>query len=128
MGKIGQVWVINGAGDGEFAAVHLDKEQLIALASYWTEVAIGIEYFVFLYCCYGSSDLRRKSFGWARVGRIRDLLGEEVDAAVDEVYRTFGEKQDKQAWETFIHGSKEEREALQDKIQLQMTGSAEKAK
>ena len=120
MGIVGHVWEVNGAGAQEFSDFHPTKHELITLAKYWAEIAIDIEYFWFLFQQSGSSDIRRHPFAWARVGRIRDLLGQEVDAAVDEVYRTFGAKQDKEAWGIFLHGTSVQRATLQEEIQRSM--------
>ena len=70
---------------------------------------------MFLYSFYyiGSVDYRR-TLAWERVGRISDLVGEqEVDAAIDAVYETFGAKENKKTWDIFLHGSPGERAALQ---------------
>src|SRR5215472_13285604 len=98
---------------GEFLPM---KGELITLAKYWAEIAIEMEYRIFLYSCsYScSSELKQSTFAWARVGRISDLVGkEEVDAAVDAVYETFGAKENKKTWQIFLHGSPGERAALQ---------------
>jgi hypothetical protein len=109
--------------DEEFPEFRPTRHELIALAKYYAESAIDMEYFIFLYRTYGCSDLRVRDFGWAQVGRIRRLLGEEVDTAIEEVYRTYGLKQEEQAWKIFLHGSEAERSALQEEIQRRMERS-----
>ena len=115
-----RVLELYGGRAQDFYDFHLERRELITLAKYWAEAAIGAEYATFLYSCYGSDWNRDRSFGWARVERIRDLLGEEVDGAIDEVYQTFAAKQDNQAWEIYLHGSEAERAALQEEIQRRM--------
>lgn len=116
IGNIGHFWEVNGAGAEEFSAFHPTRHELITLAKYWTETAIELQYQMFL--CWGINGAEAKkcsvscptsgvlgsrwSFAWARVRRMRALLGDEIDAAVDQVYRAVGEKKNKKVWDTFL--------------------------
>jgi hypothetical protein len=117
LGPIGHVPEVNGAGAQEFPEFRATKHELITLAKYWAEIAIDVEYWWFLYEQVCGSEVRRHSFARARVNRISGLIGEEVDLAIEEVYQSYGARQNNKAWETFLHGSEAERAALQEEIQ-----------
>jgi hypothetical protein len=116
-GPHGHVSEVNGAGAQEFPEFHPTRHELIALAKYWAERAIDLEYWSFLFDWSCNYAMQVPPFAWARVNRIRRLLGDEVDTAIADVYQSYGAKQDKKVWEIYRSGSKAERAALQEEMQ-----------
>jgi hypothetical protein len=113
---VGYLDEVNGPGAAEVAGFVPTRHELLELARYWTNVAVEIEYDWFLFDQVGSSDIRRQPFAWRRVGRIQELLGDEVCNVVDQVYEEYGKKQKPRYWEAFRHGSTEQQKAVKDEL------------
>ncbi len=97
------------------------KRELLQLVNFWVKESLDYEYFAFLYAQSSSSGFRLSAYAWRRINRIGELLGEErVKEAVEEAYAEFGKNQDQRYWEIFMHGSSEDRKALQDEIQREL--------
>lgn len=102
MKVIGYFPEVSGSGAKEIPEFNATKYELITLAKHWAEVAISLEYYWFISKKDDKNDDRKRKFAWRRVNRIRNLLDEEVDVAVEEVYRDNGAKHDKMRWDEFI--------------------------
>ena len=113
---IAAVEEVNGTGAAEVVGFVPTRHELLELARYWAKVAVDIEYLWFLYQQVGSSDLRRQPFAWSRVGRIQELLGDDVSKIVDKVYEEYGRKQEPKYWDVFLNGTDEQRQAVQEEI------------
>lgn len=113
---VGHVSEVNGADAAEVEGFVPTRHELLELVKYWAKIAINTDYECFLYAYSGSTEMRLSSFAWRRVARIGDLLGDAVDRALDEVYEEFANKENKRHWAVFLHGTDEERIALQDEI------------
>ncbi len=121
MGVFGSVDEVNGPGAAEIPDFVPTRHELLQLLNFWVKEALDYEYFEFLYAQTGSTELRLIPYAWRRVNRIGELLGEErAKKAVEEAYAEFGKDQDQRSWEIFMHGSSEDREALQDAMQREM--------
>ena len=110
---IGSVDEVNGPGAEEIAAFVPTRHELLLLARYWAERAVGTEFKVFLTAQTGSTEIRIQPYAWARINRIGSLLGDCVEKIVEEVYEQFGTHQNSRFWQAFLHGTKEERNAVQ---------------
>ncbi len=118
---IGSVEEVNGSGAAEIPDFVPTRHELLQLVNFWVKKALDYQYFDFLYAQTGSTELRLIPYAWRRINRIGELLGEErVKEAVEEAYAEFGKNQDQRYWEIFMHGSSEDRNALQDEIQRKM--------
>lgn len=118
---IGYVDEVNGRGAEEIQGFLATRHELIQLAKYWTTKAIDIEYWWFLYEQVGTSETRSRAFAWRRVSRIEEIVGkEEVDGAVKEAYDEYGKRLDAKAWNIFLNGTPEEREAFRKEIYAEM--------
>ncbi|MGA3315458.1 MAG: hypothetical protein ABSC64_03355 [Candidatus Korobacteraceae bacterium] len=111
---VGYVDEVNGPGAGEVVGFVPTRHELLELARYWATVAVDLEYFRFLHGQYSSDRYRQQCFAWRRVGRIQELLCEDADKVVDEVYEKFGKEQNQKYWETFLRGNAEQREAVRE--------------
>lgn len=119
--RIGHIDEMNGNASAEINLLMLTKHELLQLVKYWADVAIDLEYFFFLYEQWGSSQVGRCDFAWARVARIADLAGkEEVHRVIEGVYAEFAKGADPEAWHAFRHGTDEEKRAVRDRIQQSM--------
>ena len=87
---------------------HCTKDELIHLAKYWAEKAIELEYRWFLRADVDCSEIPHHLSAWARVGKIRDLLGNEVDTAIQEVYQNYFAKYAEEAWQNFLYSYESE--------------------
>ena len=97
------------------------RHELLQLVNFWVKEALDYEYFAFLYAQSSSSGFRLSAYAWRRIYRIGELLGEErVKEAVEEAYAKFGKNYYQRDWEIFMHGSSEDRKALQDEIHREM--------
>jgi len=93
------------------------KRELLQLVNFWVKEDLDYEYFEFLYAQTGSTELRLIPYAWRRINRIGELLGEErAKKAVEEAYAEFGKNKNQRDWEVFMHGSREDRKALQDEL------------
>ena len=119
---IGSVEEVNGSGAAEIPDFVPTRHELLQLVNFWAKEALGYEFYeTFLFAQYCSSGSRLSGYAWRRINRIGELLGEErVKEAVEEAYAEFGKNQDQRYWEIFMHGSSEDRNALQDEIQRKM--------
>ena len=118
---IGSVDEVNGPGATEIPDFVPTRHELLQLLNFWVKEALDYEYFKFLYAQTGSTELRLIPYAWRRINRIGELLGEErAKKAVEEAYAEFGKNQDQRYLEIFLHGSSEDRKALQDEIQRKM--------
>lgn len=113
---IGHVDEVNGLGAKEVEGFVPTRHELLTLVKYFAKTAIEDEYFCFLYACSGSTESRRIAFAWRRVARIKQLLGNSVDQAVDQVYKDFEKTEDQRYWKVFLSGSEQERHAVQEEI------------
>ena len=104
---------INGSGAEEVPGFVPTRHELIQLVEHWAWVRLNTIFKVFQTAVIGSTDMRKVSFAEERIRSIELLLGEEeVNRVIAQVESEFGEKVDKRVWEIFLHGSKEQREAV----------------
>ncbi len=104
---------INGPGATEILGFVPTRHELIQLVEHWAGVRVGTIFKVFQTAVIGSTDMRKVSFAEERIRSIELLLGEEeVNRVIEQVDSEFGKKVDKRVWEIFLHGSKEQREAV----------------
>ena len=120
---IGYVDEVNGEGATEIQGFTPTLHELTELLKYWVKVAIDLDYEYFVYSCWGSDLSRLYSYAECRVAQIKELLGKRARPAVEEAYREFGSTVDKRCWEIFMHGTEEQRSALQDEIRREMSGT-----
>jgi hypothetical protein len=102
------------------------KEEIIEITKYHVKEDIDIHYWFFLTGCTGSSESRRCVRANKRINEIVDLnimSQEEIKKAFDEAYEEYGRLKDPKVWEVFLHGSKEQYEALHTKLMYQFHGS-----
>jgi len=121
MGVFGSVDEVNGPGSEEIPDFVPTRHELLQLLNFWVKEALDWEYFDFLFATSGSTEIRLIPFAWRRVNRIGELLGEErAKKAVEEAYAEFGKDRNQRDWEIFMHGSSEDRKALQNEVQRKM--------
>ncbi len=109
----GYVDEVNGPGAMEVPGFVPTRHELIHLVEHWAEVRLSTIFKVFGTGVIGSTDTCKVSFAEERIRSIELLLGEEeVNRVIAQVESEFGEKVDKRVWEIFLHGSKEQREAV----------------
>jgi carboxypeptidase C (cathepsin A) len=62
-----------------------------------------------------------ESFSGRRIASIAEVLGDdETNAAVQQANANYGEDVDPHIWHVFLHGTPEERSALQEEIEREM--------
>jgi len=116
---IGYVDEVNGPGAMEVPGFVPTRHELIHLVEHWAEVRLSTIFKVFKTDVIGSTDIRKVPYSEERIRSIELLLGEEeVNKIVARVEIEFGEKVDKRTWDIFLHGSKEQREAVAIEFRL----------
>ena len=112
---IGYVDEVNGPGAAAVPDLVPTRHEVIQLLKYWYEIIVSHDYFWFCYQQTGGCEERLDAFANRRVERIASLLGEtETRKTIDEFYEEYGKKQDLEAWDIFLNGDEEQREAFQE--------------
>ena len=103
------------------------KRELLQLVNFWVKKDLDRAFFEFMCATYAGSTLSFSAYAWSRIDRIGELLGEEsVKKAVEEAYAEFGKDKNQRHWEIFMHGSSEDRKALQDEFQREITSGVKR--
>jgi hypothetical protein len=111
----------SGAGAEQVFEFTPTPREVLELARYWANLRLDYEYFSFLHACEGSDWTRERLLASHRLSRIADVLGkEQVQKIIEEVYDKFGKDNDPHDWNVFLHGTKEQWEQVQDKVQREL--------
>jgi hypothetical protein len=111
---VGYVDEVNGAAASESWGFVPTRHELIQLVEYWERIALEDEWFWFTTGQVGSDDRRQRAFARRRVNRIWDLLGDEVEQAIDRVHKEFAKDIDPKLWDIFLHGDEAQWTAVQE--------------
>jgi hypothetical protein len=107
------------------------KYELLMLVKHWTKVELDNEFgefFLFPDQARGSS-MRRSAFANRRITRIEELLGPQaVEKAAADALESFGQQQDRDAWQVFLYGSEQEQEAFQERFRRERNALESKNK
>jgi hypothetical protein len=117
--KLERYWAQNRDPDDDpelFAGFISTRYELLALAGHWADLVVNLQYFWFIKRWFGGSDIRRHDFALMRIGRIKELLGADVDKVVAEVLEERGKHANPRYWEIFLHGTPEQRKKVQEEI------------
>ena len=121
---VGYIDEVNGPGAVEVPGFKVTRHEAIQLAKYWAGVEIDLDFSYFVDGQTGSTEIRLGPFASRRIARIAEALGEEeVATAVNEAYEEFGKGIDLRTWKIFREGTPEERQALQDEMAREMSGT-----
>jgi len=97
---------LNALGTPEIAPT---REELLAIARYWAEQAVGIDWWWFCTRSTSMSENRLLHSAQSRIAHVAAIVGENaVERALDEVYTKFGQEQDKRDWDIFCNGDQNE--------------------
>ena len=89
------------------------RHDLLQLVEDWYGEALSHEFFYFCNRSIGVWEARCCRFAHHLIDRIVVLIGEEdARKVMEEVETKFGEKENPRYWNVFLHGDKEQREAL----------------
>jgi len=112
--QIGCVDEVNGPGGAEVPEFVPTRHELIQIAKYWIFVDLDIHFSCWLLAGSGSTEAWTSMFAARRLGRITQLLGEDVvQKAVDEAWEEFGRKCDSpELWRIWREGTREDLQAV----------------
>ncbi len=89
---------------------------------YWAKADLEIDYLMFVTNSAWSSDLRVRGRAYGRIARIADIIGEEeVRENIADTKREYGKWQDARIWEIYLHGTSEQRDALQEEMNRKLS-------
>ena len=90
------------------------REELLALVRYWTKLDLETRFWWFLSGQVGPSEAQYRAYANEQVNKIEVVLGKElVKKEKERMRRYYGDEQDSEAWQIFLKGTRDEREAYQ---------------
>ncbi len=126
---IGHVDFVNGEGAEEIMGFTATRHELLELVRFWFREYMEVRTFCFLYAMSGSTEWRTSIYSQNRLSRLEEAIGTEAfQEVIEQVEKEFESKLGAREWRIFKHGSKEEREMLQDEIQESLTSLLESKK
>ena len=112
--NFGDVDEVNGVGAEEIEGFKPTRHELLQLALYWAERAAQIEFDRFV--DLAGTDSRALPFARARVDRIEDLLGDEVEEVIKRASKMVEARSDPRHWGIWQNGTTAQLCALQEEV------------
>jgi hypothetical protein len=107
---IGIVPEVNGEGALEATEFVPTRHELSIIARYWLKERVNVRFNWFCFGDSGSREIRIDPFAYRRLGRIKQILGEDaIQKLHDEVMSELEAKVDPRLWKMFLNGEEPER-------------------